>query len=251
VSYLNTVPLVWGIERGPQRDLFDLRYALPSACADEVARGDTDIGILPVIEIDRHGLAWLPETGIACRGPVRSILFISRVEPNRVRTVAMDSGSRTSVMLTRVWLAERHGVEPATVTAQADLPRMLEHADAALVIGDAALRLDPERLRRDFRVYDLGEEWMRLTGYPFVFALWSGRRENLPASLGAAFLASCRYGLDRIEEIVAVEATPRGITPELARDYLTRHVILELKPRELEGMQLFWQRARALEKVTV
>jgi chorismate dehydratase len=235
------------MERGPQKNLFDLTYALPSACADQVASGAADIGILPVAEIERQRLAWLPETGIACHGPVRSILLISKVAPARIRTLAADSGSRTSVMLARVLLAEQHGTEPRIVPAPADLEPMLEIADAALIIGDPALRLDPVELGRRCHVADLGGEWVSLTGLPMVFALWGGKAENVPAELGEQFLASCRFGSEHLDEIVRAEAPRRGIPQDLAREYLTRHIVTELSDRDMAGFHTFLRHARELE----
>src|SRR5882672_2916943 len=156
VSYLNTVPLVWGMLHGPQQNVFDLRFALPSDCADQLASGTADIGIVPVIEMARQKLEYFRGTGIACRGPVRSILLVSKVPFREIRTIATDSGSRTSVMLSRVILAERFGVEPTMISRRADLAPMLGEADAALVIGDPALRLDPATL--PFETLDLGAE---------------------------------------------------------------------------------------------
>src|SRR5579863_7870566 len=117
VSYLNTVPLVWGMLHGTGpdhgREVFDLRFALPSECADQLASGEADIGIVPVIEMARQHLEYFPGTGIACHGPVRSILVVSKVPFREIKTLATDSGSRTSVMLSRVILAEKFGAEPA------------------------------------------------------------------------------------------------------------------------------------------
>src|SRR5215475_13941229 len=158
---------------GPQSDVFDLRFALPSECADQLASGEADIGIVPVIEVARQKLDYFRGTGIACHGPVRSILLVSKVPFREIRTVATDSGSRTSVMLTRVILAEKFGVEPKQISRRADLTTMLGEADAALLIGDAALRVDPEKL--PFETLDLGGEWVAMTGLPMVFAVWAGR----------------------------------------------------------------------------
>src|ERR1051326_3866772 len=143
---------------GALREIFDLRFALPSECADQLARGEADIGIVPVIEMARQGLDYFPGTGIACHGPVRSILLISKVPFREIRTLATDSGSRTSVMLTRIILAERFGVQPRLISRPADLAPMLGEADAALLIGDPALRVDPNSL--PFQVLDLGLEWL-------------------------------------------------------------------------------------------
>src|ERR1700745_2680704 len=124
------------------RDGFDLRFAVPSACADQLASGEADIGIVPVIEMARQKLPYFRETGIASYGPVRSILLVSKVPFGKIRKLATDSGSRTSVMLSRIILAEKYGVEPQVISHPPDLAAMLGRADAALIIGDAALRLD-------------------------------------------------------------------------------------------------------------
>src|SRR5437879_5656279 len=193
---------------GPQSGIFDLRFALPSDCADQIASGEADIGIVPVIEMARQKLEYFRGTGIACRGPVRSILLVSKVPFREIRTIATDSGSRTSVMLTRVILAERFGVEPKMISRPADLAPMLGEADAALVIGDPALRLDPATL--PFETLDLGAEWTTLTDLPMVFAVWSARKELIQPRYEQAFIDSCRYGLDHIDEIARTEAPIRG-----------------------------------------
>jgi len=245
VSYLNTVPLVWGMLHGRERDTFDLSFALPSECADQVAAGETDIGILPVIEMARQKLDYFRGTGIACHGPVRSILLISKVPFRRIRTVATDSGSRTSVMLTRVILAEKFGVEPNLISRRADLSPMLGEADAALLIGDAALKIDPATT--PFESLDLGGEWVSITGLPMVFAVWSGRAEVLGSRWAQAFIDSCQFGMLRIEEIVASESARRGFDPALVRKYLTEHIVFRLGEKDYQGLDLFLQRAARFE----
>jgi len=237
VSYLNTTPLVWGMLRGPQRGLFDLDFQIPSVCADQLAAGVADIGIVPSFELTRQDLEIIPGAGIACNGPVRSILLVSARPAAEIRSLAADSSSRTSVELARVILERRYGAEPVTIPHPPDLQPMLRKADAALIIGDPALRLDPSRL--PYRVYDLGAEWVEMTGLPMVFAVWAGRRGVATPEVVEAFRASCRWGRERIEEIVKSEAPGRGFAPGLARDYLTRHIVNELGPREYQGMDLF------------
>ena len=251
VSYLNTAPLVWGFERTDLGKQIRLEYELPSVCADRVRAQTADLGILPVIEIARQDLEWLPSTGIACRGAVRSILLISKVPISRIRTVAGDIGSRTSVMLTRVLLAERFGSEPDVLPMRADLDAMLQLADAALIIGDAALQLDPVALRHQYEVWDLGEEWWRLTGLPMVFALWSGKRGHVPASLDDIFVTSCRYGIAHLDEVLESECPKRGLPIELGHTYFTRHIALELNARDLEGMYAYLKFASALDNLKV
>jgi len=257
VSYLNTVPLVWGLQHAPishpsgtgLRDTFDLRFALPSECADQLASGQADIGIVPVIEMARQGLDYFPGTGIACHGPVRSILLISKVPYPEIRTLATDAGSRTSAMLAQVILAEKFGVKPRVFSHPAHLATMLGQADAALLIGDAALRVDPASL--PFETLDLGEEWTAMTGLPMVFAVWAGRKEVIREPYGRIFLESCRYGLSHMDDMVRAEASGRHFSEALVRRYLTQHIVFELSERDYEGMRLYIQHALRLDRVTI
>jgi len=248
VSYLNTVPLVWGLLHGPQQGLFDLEFRIPSGCADQLASGAADIGIVPTFELTRQDLEILPGTGIACHGPVRSILLISRRPADQIRTVAMDNSSRTSVQLARVILAARYGVEPESIPHKPELDRMLCVADAALVIGDPALHIDPAALPSTFHVYDLGAEWVELTGLPMVFAVWAGRRPVVTPEVIDAFRESCRYGRERMEEIVAAESAPRNFPRELVRRYLTANIVHELGPDDYRGMRRFLEMAAELSR---
>ena len=248
VSYLNTVPLVWGMLHGEERQIFDLRFALPSECADQIASGEADIGIVPVIEMARQKLEYFPGTGIACHGPVRSILLISKVPFREIRTLATDSGSRTSVQLSRIILAEKFGGTPRLISRCADLTTMLGEADAALLIGDAALRVDPKKL--PFETLDLGGEWVSMTGLPMVFAVWAGRKDIVRPNFADAFQNSCRYGLARIDEIVKAEAG-RGFEEALVRKYLTEHIVFELGERDYAGMKLYLDHAVRLERQAI
>lgn len=247
VSYLNTVPLVWGMLQGPQQGAFDLHFALPSQCAEELRSGKAGIGIVPVAAMLDQKLAVFRGAGIACHGPVRSILLISKTPFAEIRTLAADSSSRSSVLLARVILARRYAVEPVIKTLPPSLPEMLEAADACLIIGDPALLLDPAELRASgFYVADLGAEWVEMTGLPMVFAVWAGREELLSPAREEVFVASCRYGLAHIGDIVEAEHQRRGVTRELAREYLTHRIVFELGPREYQGMDLYLKYAAQL-----
>jgi predicted solute-binding protein len=234
---------------GEQRDIFDLRFELPSVCSDLVAAGEADIGILPVIEMARQKLAYFRGTGIACHGPVRTILLVSKVPFREIRTLATDAGSRTSVMLTRVILAEKFGAEPRFISRPADLTSMLGEADAALLIGDAALRVDPAAL--PFETLDLGGEWVAMTGLPMVFALWSGRKEIMQERYERAFLDSCRYGLEHMDELVRDQAPARAVSETLVRKYLTEHIVFELGERDHQGLDLYLKLAARFEPAAV
>ncbi|MBV9743993.1 MAG: menaquinone biosynthesis protein [Acidobacteriia bacterium] len=243
VSFLNTSPLVWGMVHGPQRGVFELDFQIPAICADHVASGEADIGIIPSFELTRQELEIVPGTGIACHGPVRSILLISKRPASKIQRLAVDSSSRTSVALARVLLARRYKTRPEFVPHAPDLEPMLQIADAALIIGDPALHIDPATL--PYEVHDLGAEWVETTGLPMVFAVWAGPKEAVTPEVIDIFRESCRYGRERIEEIVATEAPRRGIAPELVRQYLTKHIVHELGPKDYEGLRMFLDAARA------
>ncbi|MGH9558402.1 MAG: menaquinone biosynthetic enzyme MqnA/MqnD family protein [Bryobacteraceae bacterium] len=245
VSYLNTVPLVWGMLHGSQRDIFDLSFALPSVCADRLAAGEADIGIVPVIEMARQKLAWFRGTGIACHGPVRSILMISKIPFCEIQTLATDSGSRTSVMISRVILARKFGVEPRLISRAADLAIMLGEADAALLIGDAALRIDPAAT--PFQTLDLGAEWVEMTGLPMVFAVWAGPENVIEQRYERVFVDSCRFGLAQMDQIAESQASVFGFPRQIVRKYLTENIVFELGERDYQGLDLFLQECARFE----
>jgi chorismate dehydratase len=222
---------------GEQRDQFDLSFCVPSECADRVEDGRADIGIVPAIELARQDLVVTADSGIICRGAVRSILLISKTPFENIRTLASDSSSRTSVALAQIILHKKYGVDPAMLPIAPDLAAMLEQCDAALIIGDPALRIDPSEL--PYRVLDLGTEWTGMTGLPMVFAVWAGKRRYDPGP----FAASLAFGLAHIDEIVAAEHASRGMSAELARQYLTHHVSFELGPAERAGLDRFLEYA--------
>jgi chorismate dehydratase len=228
---------------GEQRGLFDLSFAIPAECADRLESGLADIGIVPAVELNRQKLEIIRGAGIACHGPVRSIFLISKVPYGQIRKLATDSTSRTSVALSRVILARKYGVEPELRSHKPHLPSMLEEADAALIIGDAALVLDPAEL--PFHVLDLGAEWVQMTGLPMVFAVWAARAE-FPPQHPAPFLESMRFGCAHVGDIARSEHAKVGVSEELARSYLRDNIVFELGDREYAGLQKFLQYASQL-----
>ena len=225
--------------------MFDFRFDLPARCAAALEDGSAGIGLVPCAEIDRLGLDFLPDVGIACTGAVRSILLVSRVPFGEIRTLALDSSSRTSVALVRIILAERFGCRPKMTRQPPALADMLAGADAALVIGDPALHLDPASM--PWNVLDLGAEWVNWTGLPMVFAVWAGHKENLTSEARDAFLGSYKWGLDHTEAMVSQAVSERGYSEALAREYFTHFISYRLTAQHLEGLSHFRHLVRLLE----
>lgn len=247
VSYLNTVPLVWGLLHDETlRHGHELSFRLPAECAEALRNGTVDVGLVPAVELLRQPLEALPGVGIAALGPVRSILLISRCPISEIRTLATDSSSRTSVMLSRIILEERYGVSPMLISRPPVLDDMLAEADAALIIGDPALRLEPNSLPYP-QVIDLGAEWFELTGLPMVFAVWAARRGFASTALAQMFKHSYAYGAAHLEDIVRDSSAVHGVTPAVAREYLTRYIKFPLGPREMAGLNKFLLLARVRE----
>jgi len=226
---------------GRQRDLFDLDFRVPAGCADQMASGAADIGIVPSFELTRQDLEIIPGAGIACHGPVRSILLVSSRPAAEIRTLAADSSSLTSVQLARVVLERKYGARFESIPHPPALPEMLCVADAALIIGDPALRIDPATL--PYHVYDLGAEWVQMTGLPMVFAVWAARRGVVTPEVVEAFRDSCAFGRANLETIVPAESARRGFPPELVREYLTSRIVHALGPRDYAGLDRFLEYA--------
>ncbi len=242
VSYLNTRPLVWGCLHGPQKDRLDLCFALPSECADLLRAGQVDIGIPPSIELANHP-DWIviPGCSISSSGPVGSVLLVSPKPIEEIESFAADTSSRTSVALAQIVLARRYHRHVKVRPYPPRLAEMLDIADAALIIGDPALRLEA-----GLRKYDLGAEWDALTRLPMVYAVWAVRRPAADPELALLFQASAQFGLARIEDIVATEAPARGIPAETARRYLTSRIRYAWGEPERRGLSLFLEYAADL-----
>jgi chorismate dehydratase len=247
ISYLNTAPLMWDFEHGAAGQQFDISYTLPSSCARALAEGTADIGIIPAAAYATiSGLQVLPDVAIASRRAVRSILLVSKVPVERVRSVALDTSSLTSVALTKIlfekWLGGGRTFSPMAP----DVEKMLVEHDAGLVIGDPALGLDRAR----YRTLDLAEEWIRHTGKPFVFAFWAVRGAALQEGdplldLAALFRDSRDRGLEPANlHSIAREWAPRlGISETDVNSYLTENIHYQLDAGCLEGLQMFYRYA--------
>ncbi len=239
VYYLNSLPLAWGFVHGPQRGVFDLDFSSPSRCADLLSDGSVDIGLIPSIEYQRiHGVRVISGLSIASKREVQSVLLISKVPVEMIRTLALDDSSRTSVVLLRILLALKFKARPTLRSCEPDLHAMLDHSDAALIIGDTALKAS-----FDGRYcYDLAEEWRNLTGKPFVFAFWGVRLGVTPADT-SVFQQSLEYGKTHLDEIVREQSQKLKIPEPRLRHYLTENIDYTLDQENVEGLQLFYQLA--------
>lgn len=250
VSYLNTLPLVWGFLHGQQKNLLDLSFRLPSECADLLRTGQADVGLAPSLELaSQKDLIVVPGCSISSRGDVRSILLISKKPVEDLESVAADTSSRSSVALAQIILARKYHRSVKIRPYPPRVNEMLDIADAALVIGDPALRFEPEHVRpapQKLWTYDLGGEWFSLTRLPMVFAVWAVRRPVADPGLTAIFQASAQFGLAHIDEIAKAEAAARGISVERALDYLSRRVRFDWGEPERRGLSLFLEYAADL-----
>ncbi len=269
VQYLNTAPLVRGFTHGPLRGKYELSFTVPSQCAEALRSGAADIAIIPAIEYQRIAdLVLVPNLSIASKRAVRSLLLISRKPVKQVARIALDCGSRSTQALTRI-LCQRHwGIDPVFFEAEPDLSSMLQKADAALLIGDPALRIAfaiERDARRDasgaltcagvsagltnqpeLHVYDMVEQWRALAKLPAVLAVWAGRREVLTPEVVQDFQQSLAFGLQHLDEICA-EASPELKLPAAdLRRYLTQNIEYALDDENMRGLGVYYRYAADL-----
>jgi chorismate dehydratase len=258
VKYLNSVPLAWGILAGPQAELFETVLHTPAECADQLRDGKVDIGLIPSIEFQRIPKTRIvPGPVVACRHRVRSVLLISTKPLYDVKTVAVDTGSRTSAVLARIVFSEFFHTRPDFQPAAPDLEAMLKRCDAAVLIGDAALKFMAEHERPDaekqkaflkngpepLEVFDLAERWKFLTGLPFVFAFWAARGGFQDGGVADALLKSREFGVNNIPEIAKRYAVELSLKEEFLREYLTQNVHYYMDQSCVEALRLFYEMA--------
>ena len=247
ISYLNTAPLMWDFEHGQAGRDFDISYTLPSDCARALETGTADMGIIPAAAYAQvPGLMVLPGVAIASRRPVRSILLVSKLPLEEIRTVALDTSSLTSVALTKVLFEKWLGGGRTFTAMPPDIEKMLASHDAGLLIGDPALQIDRSR----YFTLDLAEEWIRYTGKPFVFAFWAVRQDALcelapSQDLAAVFQQSRDHGLEPASlDQIAREWAPRlGLSETNVRSYLNENIYYYLDASCVQGLHLFYRYA--------
>lgn len=269
VQYLNTAPLVWGFTNGPLPHKYDLSFTVPSQCAEDLRHGKVDVAIIPAIEYQRMGdLVVLPDMAIASKKRVRSLLILAKKPIEQARTFALDRSSRSTQALTRILCAEKWKIAPEFFEAAPNLQEMLQRADAALLIGDPALRISVG-IERDswpgaegqivcyaaklgitgaelLYVYDVAGEWRSLAGLPAVLAIWAARREVATPEVTADFIASRDYGVSRIPEICFDAARELELPERTLESYLRHNIDYTLDAENRRGLESYFDRAEKL-----
>jgi chorismate dehydratase len=266
VQYLNTAPLVWGFTNGPLRGKYDLSFTVPSQCAEQLRAGQADVAIIPAIEYQRiDDLVILPDMAIASKEKVRSLLIIAKKPIEQVKSFALDRSSRSTQTLTRILCAEKWKIAPQFFESQPDLSVMLQQADAALLIGDPALRIAGGMEKESWPgaegqsicqaaalgitgaeilyVYDVVGEWRSLTGLPAVLAVWAARRDVATPDVAADFLASRDFGLSRITEICFGAARELELPQRTLESYLRDNIDFSLDEENRGGLELYFAHA--------
>jgi chorismate dehydratase len=263
VQYLNTAPLVRGFTHGPLQGKYDLSFTVPSQCAEELRTGAADVAIIPAIEYQRiPGLVILPDLSIASKERVRSLLVLSKVPIRRACRIALDRSSRSTQALTKILSDARWNISPEFFETTPDAAEMLKTADAALLIGDPALRLaiaaethatpgpDGEWLcdgqtvgipgAPELHVYDVVREWWHMTERPAVLAVWAARPEVATPELAEEFSASLDYGLAHLEEICAEASKELQLPEGELLLYLRTNIDYSLDEENMKGLLTYF-----------
>jgi chorismate dehydratase len=266
VEYLNTAPLVRGFTHGPLRGKYQLSFTVPSQCAEALRTGAVDIAIIPAIEYSRiEDLVLIPRLSIASKKSVRSLLLISKKPLSYISRIALDQSSRSTQVLTRILCQKHWGIAPEFFEAQPDLKAMLQKADAALVIGDPALRLaistktgmqrDPDGVAvctgfsvglpklHSVWIYDIVEEWHAMTALPAVLAVWAGRRDTITPEVEQDFQESLAFGMQQLDSIVAEAVRKMNLPAVELRRYLTENIDYTLDTENVKGLAKFYDLA--------
>lgn len=231
VNYLNTKPLIYGIQRAPVADKILLIEDYPANVAKMLVEGKIDVGLVPVAvipQLKEHHI--ITDYCIGCTGPVASVAVFSEVPIEKIEKVLLDYQSRTSVALAKVLLRKFWQIEPVLVDTRSDYRASIKGTTAAVVIGDRAL----EQRKVSPYIYDLGEAWINMTGLHFVFAAWVSNKP-LPQDFITEFNAANALGLQHIDKAVAENPYP---VFDL-HNYYTEHISYELTAEKRKGLDKF------------
>lgn len=241
VDYLNVRPLVEGLDARPD---IDLRFDVPSVCAELLAAGRIDLGMVPSITYaDRPGDCIVPGICIGSDGPVASVALFHTRPLSEVRSIALDTSSRTSACLTRILCARHFGIAPAFAPHGPDLEQMLATADAALLIGDPALFA---KVPSGVAKTDLGAAWTDMTGLPFVWAFWAGPEGPVTPTHVRVLQAAARQGMADTDNVADRYLARTPERQAVGRQYLRENLMFELDARALAGLERYLTEAVAV-----
>jgi chorismate dehydratase len=241
-SYLNTAPLIWSFIEGAQRKNIELHtHEAPARCADMLSRGEVEAALVPVIEYQRLSeVRVVPGVCVGSRRRVRSVVLATRNEDLRsVKSVALDTSSRTSAALIQVIFREFIGTSPRFMPAAPNLDAMLQGADAALIIGDPAMTFEQDGLM----VHDMATLWRQHTGLGFVFAMWMIREQSLGILDRVDFAVARDEGLANVDEVLADYDRELDLPVDELRRYLTENISFSLDDEMKQGMELYFRLA--------
>jgi chorismate dehydratase len=254
IQFLNCLPLYWGLMRSGALLGVDLHKDTPDRLNEALVAGDLDVGPISLVEYLRHAeeLVLLPDLAVGSDGPVLSVNLVSTGPLDELdgRRVALGSTSRTGVLLAKMLLENRYGVRPEYFRCPPDLASMMLEADAAVLIGDAALRARTEAPARGLVVTDLAQEWRDWTGLPMVFAVWAARRDFARDNPGVvkevhqAFLTSRELCLAELDTVATAAARWEPFSAAELADYF-RVLDFSLGQRQIAGVREFAARAAA------
>ena len=241
-SYLNTAPLIWSFIHGSQKRVNLFIDTAPARCAEMVAAGEVDAALVPVIEYQRiPDVAIVPDVCVGSHKAVRSVVLVTRRNNlKKVERVALDDSSRTSAALVKIIFREFLGFEPEWEISSPDLKSMLARADAALIIGDPAMKVS----RDQFRVFDLATLWHEFTGFGFVFAMWMVRKDSIKKVREINFAAARDEGLANLDQIAASYASQIGLSEDEIKCYLTENVVFSVDEEMQKGLALYFELAK-------
>jgi chorismate dehydratase len=245
-SYLNTAPLIWSFLYGSRQNTVELfTHKAPSLCAEMLSNGDVDAALVPVIEYQRiPGVVIVPDVCVGARDAVRSVVIASKQNNlKKIKRVALDDSSRTSAVLVKIIFREFLGFEPEWQTSSPDLRSMLEHNDAALIIGDPAMRIPRDK----FRVFDLATLWHEFTGLGFVFAMWMAATSQAEKIHAIDLRAVRDEGLAHLNEIAAGYKDQPMLSPAEIKDYLTENIVFQMDEKMMKGLELYFELAQKHE----
>jgi chorismate dehydratase len=236
VPYLNARPLTRALKRRAEEWGVALVEAVPSRLARGLAGGEYDAALVSsIVAVGGRELCALPGVGIVTHGPSVSALLFSRRPPRDIRRLALDTSSRSTVALAEILMRERFGIAPDTVAAAPDLDAMLARADAAVMIGDPAMKAHANGML----VLDLGALWQELTGQPFVFAVWAAPRGRDLGDLPERVIEAKDAGVLELEAIAEEESRRLELPLDVCRRYLTEVMSYDLGEAELAGLDRF------------